>query len=129
MRPGLLWPMGCYLLKGIFNLAVGEEDADGNASNGELAEQIEYIQNASTPEELKKLYTTAFNMCLRANPGCTQGHYRGQEHTKGGTLMPVMEGVQQLTPEWLQARIGLVTASRTWAVMDKLKDPKKESAG
>jgi putative phage-type endonuclease len=42
--------------------------------------------------------------------------------------MPVVEGLEQQTPEWLQMRVGMVTASRMWCVMDKLKDPKKESA-
>jgi hypothetical protein len=50
-----------YLLKYIFNISVGEEDTDGNEdSNGELAEQVEFLQNASTPEELKKLYAAAY---------------------------------------------------------------------
>jgi hypothetical protein len=57
-----------YLLKGIFNIAVGEEDTDGNASNGELEEQIEWIQNAKDPEELKKLYVGAYHM-FESNPG------------------------------------------------------------
>lgn len=35
--------------------------------------------------------------------------------------MPVMEGVAQQTPEWLQARIGCVTASRVSDVMSRLK--------
>jgi putative phage-type endonuclease len=40
----------------------------------------------------------------------------------------LVEGLQQLTPEWLQMRVGMVTASRMGDVMSKLKDPKKESA-
>lgn len=57
-----------YLVKGIFNIAVGEEDTDGNLeTNGELIEQLEWIENASTPEELKKLYAAAYGM-FEANP-------------------------------------------------------------
>jgi ERF superfamily protein len=57
-----------YLVKGIFNIAIGDEDTDGNlASNGELAEQLEWIQNASTPDELKKLYAAAYGM-FESNP-------------------------------------------------------------
>lgn len=48
-----------YLLKYIFNVAIGEEDTDGN-SNGELAEQIEWMMNARNPDELKKLYKNAY---------------------------------------------------------------------
>jgi hypothetical protein len=36
-------------------------DDDGNgSSNGELAEQIEWLQNASSKDELKKLFVTAY---------------------------------------------------------------------
>lgn len=57
-----------YLLKYIFNIAIGEEDTDGNlASNGELAEQLEFIQNACDPSELKKLYAAAYEQ-FEANP-------------------------------------------------------------
>lgn len=56
-----------YLLKFIFNVAIGEEDTDGNATNGELAEQLEYIANASSPEELKRLYKNAYEE-FEANP-------------------------------------------------------------
>jgi hypothetical protein len=45
------------LLKSIFNLVTGEEDV---ITNGELAEQVEYIQNASTPAELATLYSAAY---------------------------------------------------------------------
>lgn len=48
----------------------GNLDDDGNgayASNGELTEQLEYIASASTPEELKSLYKTAYEM-FEANP-------------------------------------------------------------
>lgn len=49
-----------YLVKYIFNIAIGDEDTDGN-SNGELAEAIEWLQNASSKDELKKLYADAYN--------------------------------------------------------------------
>jgi hypothetical protein len=45
------------LLKSIFNLVTGEEDV---VTNGELQERVEWIQNASTPEELTKLYKDAY---------------------------------------------------------------------
>jgi hypothetical protein len=51
-----------YLVKDIFNVAIGEEDTDGSVTNGELAEQIEYLGNASTPEELDKLYAAAYKI-------------------------------------------------------------------
>lgn len=56
-----------YLVKGIFNIAIGEEDTDGNLSNGELAEQIEWLQNASSAEELKKLFQVAYEK-FETNP-------------------------------------------------------------
>lgn len=40
----------------------------------------------------------------------------------------LIEGVEQLTPDWLHMRCGLVTASNMWKVMKKLKDPKNEAA-
>jgi hypothetical protein len=50
-----------YLLKDIFNIAIGEEDTDGNAiSMGEVAEQCEWIENAKDMNELQKLYITAY---------------------------------------------------------------------
>lgn len=55
-----------YLVKGIFNIAVGEEDTDGN-TNGELLEQIEWLQNASSAEELKKLFQVAYEK-FETNP-------------------------------------------------------------
>lgn len=56
-----------YLLKDIFNVAIGEDDTDGNLTNGELAEQIEWIANASSAEELKKLFANAYNQ-FETNP-------------------------------------------------------------
>lgn len=46
------------LLKMIFNIAIGEDDPI--VTNGELAEQVEFIGNACTPEELGKLYAIAY---------------------------------------------------------------------
>jgi hypothetical protein len=46
-----------YLLKMIFNIAVGEDDDDGNG--GWVAEKVEWIKNASTKDELAKLYKAA----------------------------------------------------------------------
>jgi hypothetical protein len=57
-----------YLVKGIFNIAVGEEDTDGNlATNGELVEQLEWIANASNSDELKTMYKQAYEK-FEANP-------------------------------------------------------------
>ena len=47
-----------YLLKYIFNIAVGAEDTDGN--NGELLEALDWIESARNPEELKKMYKQAY---------------------------------------------------------------------
>ena len=55
-----------YLLKDIFNIAIGEDDTDAS-SNGELTEAIEWIANASSPEELKRLYMNAYNQ-FEASP-------------------------------------------------------------
>ena len=51
-----------YLLKMIFNLAIGEEDDDGNnLSNGWLAERVEWIENCRNLDELKKVFAAAYN--------------------------------------------------------------------
>lgn len=52
------------LLKMIFNIVTGDEDI---LTNGELMEQIEFIQNASDPEELKRLYKVAYER-FESNP-------------------------------------------------------------
>lgn len=49
-----------YLVKDIFNIAIGELDTDGEATNGDLGEQIEWIVNAGTMDELFKLYKQAY---------------------------------------------------------------------
>lgn len=49
-----------YLIKNIFNVAIGEADTDGNATNGELTEQIEWLENARNVDELRKLFKQAY---------------------------------------------------------------------
>lgn len=50
-----------YLVKGIFNIAIGSEDTDGNeATNGELAERLEAIADAGDVEVLATVYKAAF---------------------------------------------------------------------
>ena len=56
-----------YLLKGIFNIAIGEEDTDGNSmNNGEVAEQCEWIENAMDMKELQTLYVAAYKKASEA---------------------------------------------------------------
>jgi len=42
--------------------------------------------------------------------------------------MPIIDDLIQGSPEWLQMRCGCATSSRLNDALDKLKDPKKESA-
>lgn len=50
-----------YLLKFIFNVAIGEEDTDGNAARmDDLSERIEWIQNCATFDELKRIFGEAY---------------------------------------------------------------------
>lgn len=57
-----------YLLKYIFNVAIGQEDDDGNlGTNGELVEQLEWIASARNTDELKSLYKAAYKQ-FEANP-------------------------------------------------------------
>lgn len=49
-----------YLVKGIFNIAVGEEDTDGNLTNGEFKEQVEWIASAKDMGELQRLFSQAY---------------------------------------------------------------------
>jgi len=50
-----------YLLKSIFNIAVGEDDSDGNSPVfEEISERIEWLNNCSTPEELKRVFGAAY---------------------------------------------------------------------
>src|ERR1035438_5614021 len=67
------------------------------------------------------------SLCCQGSQGngssdCSQGC------AKGGTLMPIIEGLVQNTPEWLMHRIGMVTASRVVDVVTKLKSGKYSSA-
>jgi ERF superfamily len=49
-----------YLLCDIFNIVIGD-DKDGNAGSfDELSERIEWIQNASTMDELKQIFKRAY---------------------------------------------------------------------
>lgn len=48
-----------YLLKFIFNVAIGEDDNDGN-TNGELTEQLEWLDNAKDHDELIRLFKQAY---------------------------------------------------------------------
>lgn len=58
-----------YLVKDIFNIAIGQDDDDGNlGTNGELAEQLEWIANAKDKTELGKLFKQAWNKFEESNP-------------------------------------------------------------
>lgn len=48
-----------YLLKMIFNIAIGEDDRDGNTFNS-LSERLEWIANANGLEELQRIFKTAY---------------------------------------------------------------------
>lgn len=52
-----------YLLKMIFDLITGDE-GDQGITNGELAEQIEFLANAKDSAELKRLYAQYANAAL-----------------------------------------------------------------
>lgn len=56
-----------YLLKLIFNLAIGEEDDDGNLSNGWLSERVEWIENCRNVDELKRIFTQAYEEAKAQN--------------------------------------------------------------
>lgn len=50
-----------YMVKDIFNVAVGDEDTDGNdITNGDVAEQCEWLENARDLPELKRLFDAAY---------------------------------------------------------------------
>lgn len=58
-----------YLLKYIFNIAVGEEDNDGNSTgltNEWLADQVEEIRRCETPEGLREAFQKASTVALDA---------------------------------------------------------------
>jgi hypothetical protein len=50
-----------YLVKDIFNIAIGEDDVDGNITNGWLGERLEWIENCTTIPELNNIFTAAYN--------------------------------------------------------------------
>jgi len=62
-----------YLLKFIFNVAIGENDNDGNTGDqghfDALAERLEWIASAKDLAELKKLYDDAYRDARSARDG------------------------------------------------------------
>lgn len=50
-----------YLVKDIFNVAIGEDDDDGNLTMGWVANEIKAIENCKTLEGLQQAYRSAFN--------------------------------------------------------------------
>jgi hypothetical protein len=48
-----------YMLKNIFNIAIGEADTDGNQMSG-LSEKLEWIANCKTLSELKRIFDQAY---------------------------------------------------------------------
>lgn len=56
-----------YTLLAATGLAASNDTDGVQVTNGDLAEQIEWIQNASTPDELKKLYMEAYKK-FQGNP-------------------------------------------------------------
>lgn len=58
-----------YLVKMIFNVAIGEYDNDGNGAVvpvGELLDRLEWIRNAETVEKLHGVYTDAYKWATAA---------------------------------------------------------------
>lgn len=54
-----------YLVKDIFNLAIGEDDDDGNGGlTDEQKNLVRDIENAATPEELETIYKAAFKVAF-----------------------------------------------------------------
>ena len=54
-----------YLVKGIFNIAVGEEDTDGNGvTQGWLDEKLEFLENYRNLKELEEQYKLAASEAL-----------------------------------------------------------------
>lgn len=60
-----------YLLKGIFNIAVGEDDTDGNIWS-QVPERLEWIANCKDTDELMNIFKAAYKECFAANDieGC-----------------------------------------------------------
>jgi len=61
-----------YLLKDIFNLAIGEDDTDGNAPQpqggmlDDISERIEWIKNSSNFQELESIWRDAYAAAKKA---------------------------------------------------------------
>jgi hypothetical protein len=72
-----------YTLLAATGLAPAEPDNDGrpDTTNGELAEQIEYLANASTPDELQKLYVVAYRM-FEDNPAAIKALIQAKKGRK-----------------------------------------------
>lgn len=51
-----------YTLLAITGLAAKEQDTDGTFTNGEISEQVEWIENACDLNELKRLFGNAYKM-------------------------------------------------------------------
>jgi hypothetical protein len=68
-----------YLLKFIFNVAVGEDDTDGNGVTGVEADRIgehcEWMANAKDMEELRKLFANAYREATSAGDKMAQNAY------------------------------------------------------
>lgn len=60
-----------YMLKNIFNIAIGEEDNDGNGDSGptleNLDEQLYWLANCRDIPELEKIYSAAAEACTKIN--------------------------------------------------------------
>jgi hypothetical protein len=59
-----------YLVKDIFNLAVGEDDNDGNASamdESKLMEWLDAMEGCATLVELQRAFTDAYKLANQAN--------------------------------------------------------------
>jgi hypothetical protein len=57
-----------YLLKMIFNIAVGEDDNDGNGADGalDISEELEFLANSKDLPELQRLYTLYYKRAFAA---------------------------------------------------------------
>jgi hypothetical protein len=62
-----------YTLLAATGMATAEQDNDGAVLNGELMEQVEWIENAKDPKELQSLYLNAYKIASSQEPrrdGC-----------------------------------------------------------
>ena len=64
-----------YLVKDIFNVAIGEDDTDGNITNGEAADFLTLIAESRTLEELGKNYKDAVKDGLEKQASKAVGLY------------------------------------------------------